>query len=359
MNIKFEDVLEAVNITKVEIFRLEEKLNEAENSEDKLPIILEMVGLADEIGKYYYEKIFYDDYFLSVEDIAKNLNLSIRFVMNDIVEKLDRIEFPAEEFINIKRSMKNIIYLNLSDKTKKDKNIYTSTKYSYEFLKNKVKVLYRKKVLYSKESYIKFLKEHMELLESSTLIQLILEKEWVEKTKSRLLKDYKIKDKVFIGLLFDKFLEKNKIEIEKYKANEIFDFKSLLENRFENNEKRELSDFKSINSLKVFFDKVYEVEVLRAIENSNISFKFNLDLGGKKNIKRYILNSEFIVKKVKESLNYNKKNDDKKSENSFEVKIPTSYLLNQYNNNINLLIKDFKENTENIKKFLKRKKKDQ
>lgn len=358
MNIKFENVLEAVNITKDEIIRLEEKLDEAEKPEDKLPIILEMLALVDEIGKYYYEKIFYEDYFLSVEDIAKNLDLSIRFVMNDIVEKLDRIEFPAEEFIDIKRSMKNIIYFNLSDKTKKDKNIYTSTKYSHEFLKKKVKVLYRKKVLYSKESYIKFLKEHMKLLENSTLIQLPLEDEWIKKTRSKLLKDDKINDKVFIGLLFDKFLEKNKIEIEKYKANEIFDFKSLLENRFENNEKRELSDFKSMNSLKVFFDKVYEVEVLRSIENSNISFKFNLDLGGKKNIKRYILNSEFIVKKVKESLNYDKK-DDEKSENSFGVKIPTSYLLKKYNNNIDLLVEDFKKNTENIKKFLKSKKKEQ
>ena len=39
-----------------------------------------------------------------------------------------------------------------------------------------------------------------------------------------------------------------------------------------------LFDYKT---LKVFFDKVYETEVTRAIEKSDYSFEFNLDLGRK------------------------------------------------------------------------------
>ena len=60
-----------------------------------------------------------------------------------------------------------------------------------------------------------------------------------------------------------------------------------------------------MNSLKVYFDKVNETEVTRAIEKSDYSIEFNLDLGRKKNIKRYILNSEFLLEKVKESFNFN------------------------------------------------------
>ncbi|XZK79931.1 hypothetical protein ACSXCB_16585, partial (plasmid) [Clostridium perfringens] len=67
-------------------------------------------------------------------------------------------------------------FLNIGDSSKKGKNIYTSTKYSNEILKEKVKVLYRKKVLYSKESYIKFLKEHMKLLFINLLFNNFLKK---------------------------------------------------------------------------------------------------------------------------------------------------------------------------------------
>lgn len=318
MKITFEDVLSEVNISKQDILDLKIELRNAKKGEE-LPIILKLIGLADEVGQYYYKKIFYEDFFISIEEIAKHLDVSIRFVMNDIIDKLDRIEFPSEEFIDIKSSMKNVIFLNIGDSSKKGKNIYTSTKYSNEILKEKVKVLYRKKVLYSKESYIKFLKEHMKLLENNILINLSLEKEWIENIKVRLIKDKKVTNRTFINLLFNNFMKKNKREIEKYKANDIFDFNALIENRFgDSQEKRELTDFKSMNSLKVFFDKVYETEVTRAIEKSDYSFEFNLDLGRKKNIKRYILNSEFLLEKVKESFNFN---IEEKSENEDDYEV--------------------------------------
>ncbi|ELC8368407.1 hypothetical protein [Clostridium perfringens] len=350
MKITFEDVLSEVNISKQDILDLKIELRNAKNGEE-LPIILKLIGLADEVGQYYYKKIFYEDFYISIEDIAKHLDVSIRFVMNDIIDKLDRIEFPSEEFIDIKSSMKNVIFLNIGDSSKKGKNIYTSTKYSNEILKEKVKVLYRKKVLYSKESYIKFLKEHMKLLENNILINLSLEKEWIENIKVRLIKDKKVTNRTFINLLFNNFMKKNKREIEKYKANDIFDFNALIENRFgDSQEKRELTDFKSMNSLKVFFDKVYETEVTRAIEKSDYSFEFNLDLGRKKNIKRYILNSEFLLEKVKESFNFN---IEEKSENEddYEMNIPASFLLKKYDNNIKLLIGDFKKYSESIKRL--------
>ncbi|MGU8793732.1 hypothetical protein ACV3TA_15030 [Clostridium perfringens] len=105
-----------------------------------------------------------------------------------------------------------------------------------------------------------------------------------------------------------------------------------------------------MNSLKVFFDKVYETEVTRAIEKSDYSFEFNLDLGRKKNIKRYILNSEFLLEKVKESFNFN---IEEKSENEddYEMNIPASFLLKKYGNNMKLLIGDFKKYSENIKRL--------
>ena len=350
MKITFEDVLNEVNISKEDILDLKLKLHNAKKGEE-LPIILQLIGLSDKIGQYYYKKIFYEDYFISIEDIAKNLDVSIRFVMNDIINKLDRIEFPGEDFIDIKSNMKNVIYLNIEDSSKKGKNIYTSTKYNDDILKEKIRSLYRKKVLYSKESYIRFLKDHMQLLDNSILINLPLEESWVNNIKLKLLKDKEMDNKTFIKLLFDKFLKKNKREVDKYKANEIFNFNSLIENRFENKDKIEYTDFKSMSSLKIFFDKVYEVEVIRAIKNSKISFEFNLDLGGKKNIKRYILNSEFLVNKVKESFNLSESIEENKNE--WSVKIPTSYLFKRYNNDIKLLVKDFKEYVESIKRLTK------
>lgn len=350
----FEYVLREVNISKQDILYLKIELRNDKKGEE-LPIILKLIGLADEVGQYYYKKIFYEDFYISIEDIAKHLEVSIRFVMNDIINKLDRIEFPSEEFVDIKSSIKNVIFLNIGDSSKKGKNIYTSTKYSNEILKERVKVLYRKKVLYSKESYIKFLKEHMKLLENNILINLSLEKEWIENIKVRLIKDKKVTNRIFINLLFNNFMKKIK---EKYKANDIFDFNALIENRFgDSQEKRELTDFKSMNSLKVFFDKVkvffdkvYETEVTRAIEKSDYSFEFNLDLGRKKNIKRYILNSEFLLEKVKESFNFN---IEEKSENEddYEMNIPASFLLKKYGNNMKLLIGDFKKYSENIKRL--------
>lgn len=75
-------------------------------------------------------------------------------------------------------------------------------------------MLYRKKGVYSKESYIKFLKEYMKLLENTILINLSLEKEWIENIKVRLIKDKKVTNRKFISLLFNNFMKKIK---EKYR----------------------------------------------------------------------------------------------------------------------------------------------
>ncbi|HFD2049307.1 TPA: hypothetical protein ACF2C9_003263, partial [Clostridium perfringens] len=75
MKITFEDVLSEVNISKQDILDLKIELRNAKKGEE-LPIILKLIGLADEVGQYYYKKIFYEDFFISIEDIAKHLDVS-------------------------------------------------------------------------------------------------------------------------------------------------------------------------------------------------------------------------------------------------------------------------------------------
>ena len=50
----------------------------------------------------------------------------------------------------------------------------------------------------------------MKLLENNILINLSLEKEWIENIKVRLIKDKKVTNRTFINLLFNNFMKKNK-----------------------------------------------------------------------------------------------------------------------------------------------------
>lgn len=349
MNMTFEEIVIINDLNLERILELENtikdiKKNDSKYNElEKMEIGIEYSKAIEKINKFYFEKIFKENFCLSIEDIAKHLDLSIRFIMNDIINKLDRIEFPNSEF-EIKKIIKSNLYYELNSSKKEILGVTITDE-----LKEKFKELYRKKVLYSKNSYIKFLEEHMDLVEDNLLIKLEIDKNWIKEIRVKLKIDEKRKDYIIIESLFKKFLEKNKKEIEKYKANEIFDFKFLVERRFniENLKKdRELTDFKSINSLKVLFDKTYDLEVLREIKKAPNDFEFNLNLGGKKKIKRYILNSNFIIDKMKENFNLNS-NKNNESE-VYEVKIPRSYYYKKYGNT-DKVVNEFKKFSERVK----------
>ncbi|EPT4877944.1 hypothetical protein ACVRQF_005601, partial [Escherichia coli] len=144
------------------------------------------------------------------------------------------------------------------------------------------------------------------------------------------------------------FIENNKSKSSYDSSNVIFDFKKLIHNRFGidiNDEDKYLSDFKSTNSLKVLFNKVYDIEVQRELDSADINFEFNLNIGSKKKIKRYLLSSEFLVEKVKENF-LNK--EDIYFERKYNFKIPYNLFYTVFKGDIEFLNKEFIKYVENI-----------
>lgn len=138
-DLNLERILELENTIK-DIKKNDSKYNELE----KMEIGIEYSKAIEKINKFYFEKIFKENFCLSIEDIAKHLDLSIRFIMNDIINKLDRIEFPNSEF-EIKKIIKSNLYYELNSSKKEILGVTVTDE-----LKEKFKELYRKKVLYSK-----------------------------------------------------------------------------------------------------------------------------------------------------------------------------------------------------------------
>lgn len=339
MNITFKNILDELNISEEVLRGGYNKLLEAKSTEEKLALLLYNIQLNENINRYYFSKIFNDNYCISIEDIAKHLDVTIRFVMQNIVGELDRIEFPNKEYSFVKKFMKMGLRSILNDSKKN--NIY-GIKIT-DKLKQQVINNYRKKVLYSMKSYLKFLQTHMELIQSNTTICLELDENYINTINQSELSNYE-----FIKIKFEKFIENNKYKSKDYNSNEIFDLKKLLDNRFGlniNDEDKHLSDFKSTNSLKVLFNKVYDIEVQRELESADINFEFNLDIGSKKKIKRYLLSSDFLVEKVKENF-LNREDINYKTKYNFKIQYDLFYSI--FNGDVEFLNKEFIKYVENI-----------
>ena len=339
MNIAFENILEELNISEGILMEGYNKLLAAKSTEEKLGLILYNIQLNEDINKYYFNKIFNENYCISIEDIAKHLDVTIRFVMQNIVENLDRIEFPNKEYAFVKKFMKMGLRSTLNDS--RNKNIYGMK--ITDKLKQQISSNYRKKVLYGMESYLKFLQNHMELIQNNTTICLELDENYVNKINQLDISNYE-----FIKIKFEEFIENNKSKSSYDSSNVIFDFKKLIHNRFGidiNDEDKYLSDFKSTNSLKVLFNKVYDIEVQRELDSADINFEFNLNIGSKKKIKRYLLSSEFLVEKVKENF-LNKEDID--FETKYNFKIPYNLFYTVFKGDIEFLNKEFIKYVENI-----------
>lgn len=339
MNITFKNILDELNISEEVLRGGYNKLLEAKSTEEKLALLLYNIQLNENINRYYFNKIFNDNYCISIEGIAKHLDVTIRFVMQNIVGELDRIEFPNKEYSFVKKFMKMGLRSILNDSKKN--NIY-GIKIT-DKLKQQVINNYRKKVLYSMKSYLKFLQTHMELIQSNTTICLELDENYINTINQSELSNYE-----FVKIKFEKFIENNKYKSKDYSSNEIFDLKKLLDNRFGlniNDEDKHLSDFKSTNSLKVLFNKVYDIEVQRELESADINFEFNLDIGSKKKIKRYLLSSDFLVEKVKENfLN----REDINYETKYNFKIQYDLFYSIFNGDVEFLNKEFIKYVKNI-----------
>lgn len=339
MNIAFENILEELNISEEILMEGYNKLLAAKSTEEKLGLILYNIQLNEDINKYYFNKIFNENYCISIEDIAKHLDVTIRFVMQNIVENLDRIEFPNKEYAFVKKFMKMGLRSVLNDS--RNKNIYGME--ITDKLKQQISSNYRKKVLYSMKSYLKFLQNHMELIQNNTTICLELDEDYVNKINQLDISNYE-----FMKIKFEEFIENNKSKSSYDSSNVIFDFKKLIHNRFGidiNDEDKYLSDFKSTNSLKVLFNKVYDIEVQRELDSADINFEFNLNIGSKKKIKRYLLSSEFLVEKVKENF-LNKEDIDFGTKYNF--KIPYNLFYTVFKGDIEFLNKEFIKYVENI-----------
>lgn len=339
MNIAFENILEELNISEEILMEGYNKLLAAKSTEEKLGLILYNIQLNEDINKYYFNKIFNDNYCISIEDIAKHLDVTIRFVMQNIVENLDRIEFPNKEYAFVKKFMKMGLRSILND----SRNKYIYEVKITEKLKQQISNNYRKKVLYSMESYLKFLQNHMELIQNNTTICLELDENYVNKINQLDISNYE-----FMKIKFEEFIENNKSKSSYDSSNVIFDFKKLIHNRFGidiNDEDKYLSDFKSTNSLKVLFNKVYDIEVQRELDSADINFEFNLNIGSKKKIKRYLLSSEFLVEKVKENF-LNKEDID--FETKYNFKIPYNLFYTVFKGDMEFLNKEFIKYVENI-----------
>ncbi|UBL00776.1 hypothetical protein KLF26_16360 (plasmid) [Clostridium perfringens] len=339
MNIAFENILEELNISEEILIEGYNKLLAAKSTEEKLGLILYNIQLNEDINKYYFNKIFNENYCISIEDIAKHLDVTIRFVMQNIVEYLDRIEFPNKEYAFVKKFMKMGLRSTLNDS--RNKNIYGMK--ITDKLKQQISSNYRKKVLYSMESYLKFLQNHMELIQNNTTVCLELDENYVNKINQLDISNYE-----FIKIKFEEFIENNKSKLSYDSSNVIFDFKKLIHNRFGidiNDEDKYLSDFKSTNSLKVLFNKVYDIEVQRELDSADINFEFNLNIGSKKKIKRYLLSSDFLVEKVKENfLN----REDINYETKYNFKIQYDLFYSIFNGDVEFLNKEFIKYVKNI-----------
>lgn len=362
MKVELKDILKELNIDSE---RFQELNKDYINSLDFKPALLLATGVDEEevtnlvnhyavvtteyheickrLATYYYNKVYKDKWCISTEDIARHLDLSINFIQTNLIEKIDRIEFPGYEY-----AAKDII--------KKYISMYMYTIYNehpnYFTIKKDFKSKFRKKVLYSQESYIEFLKENMVVVEDNKVVKMNIPDRIIELGKKKFSKYANVEDKFMVETLFKFFLQNNKNDIKKHSINR-FDFKGMLNARFEKTFDKEIDycgDFKSKSSLKTLFNKVYEIEVDRIIAaSSHDSIVFELCITGKKNpAKRFLLNKDFLIQSIKENLLLDNEIIEDDKSKLYKVTVPAHYFQKKFKADVKLLENEFLKTVELI-----------
>lgn len=280
---------------------------------------------------YYNEKL--NKYFLTIEDIAKFLNVSRIFVQTNIVKHLDEMRFICsrdtedpilkDNYLKTKALVKEI---NYSKRTVRDKDFKFLIERCEELnipsadapkiillYSNTNAELFRKKSLYSLDSFLIFLKSSTKELYKNKVFELTLSKDeydvLISKHKSILLNEYieklcsRISSKVKKTIQF----KESKLDIELV-ANEYFIYTNSIERAM----CKYYSTIKlfSTASLKIFWDYFYEkqvAEVLKSMDHTKIEFKVKDD-----NIKastRYIVNKSDVISIINSNRNKNEKTD--------------------------------------------------
>lgn len=267
----------------------------------------------------YYSKMM-EEYFLTVEDIAKFLNLSRIMVQTKIIPHLDEMRFVCsrdsensilkKNYLKAKTLIKNINY---------SKHFITEDTYSLllknldeleinkkdaikilEIYQNSRVDLFRKKSLYSLSSFLKFLNSYTKELYSNNIIALDLTN---EEYNLLLKKHHLLRYDTYIceisNALMNKiksqanFTEYVELDIQEI-AKKHFIFATTLEKAID----KHFSDDKlfSMATLKIFWDFFYDSQVkdsLKFLKYTKVEISFS-----EKPSVRYILSKSDVINEI-------------------------------------------------------------
>ncbi|HFC9206687.1 TPA: hypothetical protein ACF0PM_002146 [Clostridium perfringens] len=321
------------------------------------------IDSVDILSEYYYEKIFNKGFCISVEDIATNLDVSLSTVTTLIIPKLDRIELPTNNpSIKFHSKIKSHIKNNLMQKhftiTAPDKSKilldFSSDGISRKYFSDR----FRKKVLYSMDSYVKFLEDTLYLVNDKMKLYLEFE---LDKLMDHIDATTLFKNDTelinYFTLVFNRAIISDSTKGEYSNISNYLNIKDYIYSSLNPFAKSKNSDtdlcFKSANSLKVIFNKIYLTEILREIEKieNALIFSFKVD-NSKKPFKRYLMSKKFLVSKFEKSLDSNASSNslDLEEETSIapenktlvtmNLEVPRYYFISKFNGDVKVF-KDF------------------
>lgn len=270
----------------------------------------------------YYSKMM-EEYFLTVEDIAKFLNLSRIMVQTKIIPHLDEMRFICsrdsenstlkKNYLKAKTLIKNINYSKhfITEDTyslllKKLDELEINKKDAVKILdiyQNSRVDLFRKKSLYSLSSFLKFLKSYSKELYSNNIIYLDLtNEEYNSLLKKHPLLRYDtyiceiskaLMNKIKSQANFTEYIELDMLDIQEI-AKKHFIFATTLEKATA----KHFSDDKlfSMATLKIFWDLFYDSQVkesLKFLKYTKVEILFS-----EKPSVRYILSKSDVVNEI-------------------------------------------------------------
>ena len=259
---------------------------------------------------HFYYTMINSEYFLSVENICRHLDITRKTFNLDVDPLLDRMVLPCKDELDTKSYIKNYVYENYYLDSYGNNFKYVESVEMADKL--------RKKVLYSSNSYKKYLEKHMSVDDAKVRVPVFVPKSIV----NTLLEKNPKKDKsMIIYELFNKYVESEKDKILECKEKFIMNYDMMIDTAYNTKyketirtkegmttleEKKDLSTFKSINSLKVIFGYFYELEVMRDVEYMSsyyLSFSYRINLEkNKKPSRRLVLTKAFMSEMFKLSL---------------------------------------------------------
>ncbi|WP_195972514.1 hypothetical protein [Clostridium thermobutyricum] len=293
---------------------------------------LEYLYISGKIIEIYTNEIFNNKYIISVESIIKNLDVSISYFNTMISKNLSKLHLPPGKYL-IRNLLKD--YMHNLNNTNKIKDITGALDDIY-INSNILTSLLRKKVLYSIDSYIKYLKNNMILISQNINVKIplsqneinIIEKKFNCKSDEELDKIYKNISKNFI--------KHNKQIIENCDIEEFFEFEKYVEKNFNiisPNYKGVSKNFRSRNYLKTIYEVTYENEVDRIVESSPTSVRI-FELRSKDNNKprkRFMLSTQYIKNKFNETIEKPLQCDDLiYNTDNINIKLPINFFIQYY-----------------------------